>query len=138
MPLDQHIEGGHSERQARLKIRPAPMHHFFAVADERQHRQDRLDEDAILPLPPSTQFEVGRIPLGGMEGGIAQDDHASVDLSNEPLEGVIRDIGGTTRPSHDQPPLVEQQTEFPAHNPAVIGDTTWRAKLVCGDGSRWH
>src|SRR4051794_25241052 len=32
MPLDQHIEGGHSERQARLKIRPAPMHHFFEVA----------------------------------------------------------------------------------------------------------
>src|SRR5438045_9319516 len=36
MPLDQHIEGGHGERQARLKIRPAPMHHLFAMADERQ------------------------------------------------------------------------------------------------------
>src|SRR2546422_9681111 len=29
MPLDQHIEGGHGERQARLKIGPAPMHHLF-------------------------------------------------------------------------------------------------------------
>ena len=29
MPLDQHIEGGHGERQTRLKIRPAPMHHLF-------------------------------------------------------------------------------------------------------------
>src|SRR5262252_3771762 len=28
MPLDQHIESGHRERQARLKIRPAPMHHL--------------------------------------------------------------------------------------------------------------
>ena len=26
MPLDQHIEGGHGERQARLKIGPASMH----------------------------------------------------------------------------------------------------------------
>jgi hypothetical protein len=29
MPLDQHIESGHRERQARLKIRPAPMHHLL-------------------------------------------------------------------------------------------------------------
>jgi hypothetical protein len=29
MPLDQHIEGGHGERQACLKIRPAPMHHLL-------------------------------------------------------------------------------------------------------------
>ena len=26
MPLDQHIEGGHGERQARLKIRPPAVH----------------------------------------------------------------------------------------------------------------
>src|SRR5467141_649810 len=32
MPLDQHIEGRHSEREARLKIRPAPMHHLFEMA----------------------------------------------------------------------------------------------------------
>jgi len=29
MPLDQHIESGHRERQARLKIRAAPMHHLL-------------------------------------------------------------------------------------------------------------
>ena len=28
VPLDQHIEGGHGERQACLKIRPASMHHL--------------------------------------------------------------------------------------------------------------
>ena len=44
MPLDQHIEGGHGERQARLKIHPASMHHLFKMADERQHREHRLDE----------------------------------------------------------------------------------------------
>ena len=26
MPLDEYIEGGHGEREARLKIRPNPMH----------------------------------------------------------------------------------------------------------------
>ena len=29
MPLDEPIESGHRERQARLKIRPAPMHHLL-------------------------------------------------------------------------------------------------------------
>ena len=70
MPLDQHIEGGHGERQARLKIRPASMHHLFEMADERQHREHRLDQHTVLPLPALTQFEVGGIALGGMEAGI--------------------------------------------------------------------
>src|SRR5712671_6617597 len=75
MPLDQHIEGGHGERQACLKIRPTPMHHLFEMADERQHREHRLHQQAVLPLAALTQFEVGRIPLGGMEGGITQNNH---------------------------------------------------------------
>src|SRR3989442_8935848 len=120
MPLDQHIEGGHGERQARLKIRPTPMHHLLKMADERQHGEHRLHEDAILPLSPSTQFEVGGIALRRMEGGITEDNHALLKLPNQPLKRVIRDIGGVTRPPHDQPPLIEQETEFAAHNPAVV------------------
>jgi hypothetical protein len=42
------------------------------VADERQHRQDRLHQHAILPLAPLTEFQVGGIALRGMEGGITQ------------------------------------------------------------------
>src|SRR3989442_9579630 len=67
MPLDEHIEGGHGERQARLKIGPAPMHHLFKMADERQHREHRLHQQAVLPLAPLTQFQVARIPLRSME-----------------------------------------------------------------------
>src|SRR4030095_13753244 len=69
MPLDQHIESGHRERQARLKIRPAPMHHLFQMADQRPHREHRLDEHAVLPLPALTQFQVAGIPLRSMEAG---------------------------------------------------------------------
>src|SRR5947207_11911861 len=58
MPLDQCIEGGHGERQARLKIRPAPMHPLFEMTDERQHREYRLHQHAVLPLAPLTQFEI--------------------------------------------------------------------------------
>src|SRR5678815_4315160 len=75
MPLDQHIEGRHGEREARLKIGPAPMHDLFEMADERQHREPRLHEHTVLPCAALTQFEVGRIALSGMEGHITQDNH---------------------------------------------------------------
>src|SRR6266511_4153530 len=120
IPLDEYIEGGHGEREARLKIRPAPMHHLLEVTDQREHREHRLHQHTVLPLAALTQFEVGRIALRGMEAGITQDDHLFFDLSNQPLKGVICDIGGGTLPRHDQPPLVEPQTEFAPDNPAMI------------------
>src|SRR5229473_3654790 len=86
MPLDEHIEGGHGEREACLKIRPAPMHHLFKMADERQHREHRLHQHAVLPRAALTQFEVGGITLRRMETGVTQDNHAPVDLANEPLK----------------------------------------------------
>ena len=76
MPLDEHIEGGHGERQTRLKILPASMHHLFEMADECQHRQHRLHEHAVLPLAALTQFEIAWIALRGMEAGVAQDNRA--------------------------------------------------------------
>src|SRR6266478_4351254 len=41
---------------------------------------------------------------------------------HSPLKGVICDISGGTLPRHDQPPLIEQQTQFAADNPPVIGE----------------
>src|SRR5215510_1146536 len=69
MPLDQHIEGRHGERQACLKILPASMHHLFEMADECQHREHRLHQHAVLPLATRTQFEIAGIALRGMEAG---------------------------------------------------------------------
>jgi hypothetical protein len=89
MLLDQHIEDGHGEREPRLKIRPPAVHDFLEVADERQHRKDRLHQHTVLPLAARTQFEVGRIAFRGMEGGITQDNHTPIKLLNQPLEGVI-------------------------------------------------
>ena len=122
MPLDQHIEGRHGERQARLKRRPTPMHHLLQMADQRQHREHRLYQHAVLPFATLTQFEIARIALRGMEAGITQDNHALLTLPDQPLKGVIRDLGRGTRPPHDQPPLIEQETAFAADNPAMIGE----------------
>src|SRR6266568_1607394 len=94
MPLDQHIEGRHSEREPSVKICPDPVHDLFAMADERQHREHCLDEHTVLPLAALTQFEVAGIPLRGMEGGITQDNHLFFKLPHQPLKGVISDIRG--------------------------------------------
>jgi hypothetical protein len=89
MPLDQDIEDGHGEGEPGVKIRPDSVHDLLEVAHDGQHRQDRLDEDAILPLPPLTEFEVGRIALRGMEGRITQDNHPFFKLAHQPLKRVI-------------------------------------------------
>src|SRR5215510_3223069 len=73
MPLDQHIDSGHRERQARLNIGPAPMHHLLQMTHEREHREHRLHQHTVLPLAALTQFEVAGIALRGMEAGVAQD-----------------------------------------------------------------
>src|SRR5882724_11410826 len=75
MPLDQHIEGGHGEREPRLKILPHAVHPLLAMTDKRQHGEHRLDEHTVLPLAALTQFEISRIPLRGMEAGVTQDNH---------------------------------------------------------------
>src|SRR6266481_6949746 len=122
MPLDQYVEGGHGKREPGVEIRPDAMHDLFEMADERQHREHRLHEHTVLPLATLTQFEIARIALGGMETGVTQDNHLVFALANQPLKGVIRDIGRGTRPSHDQPPLIEQETQFPPDDPAMIGE----------------
>src|SRR5712691_11499960 len=70
IPLDQHIEGGHDERQARLKIRPAPMHHLLEMT--LRHEVARLivwhavvtrmgvEGSALLPL--SSRFHSSSPP----------------------------------------------------------------------------
>ena len=91
------------------------------ASDDGQHREHRLHQHMVLPLPPLTQFEVGRIALGGMEAGVTQDNHVSIDLVNQPLKGSIGNIGRGTVPPYHQAILVQQQTECAPNNPAVVG-----------------
>jgi hypothetical protein len=58
------------------------------MADERQHREHRLHQHAVLPRAARTHFEISGIALGGMEAGITQDNHPFFELPNEPLKGM--------------------------------------------------
>lgn len=100
MPPDQHIEGRHSEREPGVEIRPHTVRDPLKMADRGQHGEHRLHQQAVLPLPALTEFQVGRIPFRRMEGCIAEDNHLPFNLPNQPLKRVIRDIGGGTRPGY--------------------------------------
>ena len=98
MPLHQHIEGRHGEREPGLEIRPDAVHDPLAMADHGQPGEHRFHQQAVLPRASLTQCEVGGIAFGSVEASIAQDEHASVDLANQPLQGVIGDMGCVPEP----------------------------------------
>jgi hypothetical protein len=123
MPLDQHLEAGHGEGQARLTIGPAPGPDLCEMADERQHGAHRLDAQAVLPRPALTEVEVGAVALGGLETGRTQDNQPPINLLHEPLQGVRRDLGRGTVPPHAQPPVLEPQTELAPDKPAMVRPT---------------
>src|SRR5437016_1815347 len=82
MPLHQHIEGRHGERQSGVERCPHAMHGLLEMADHSEHREHRLHQHTILPRAALTEFAIAGIARRSMEGGIAQDDHASVERSN--------------------------------------------------------
>jgi hypothetical protein len=102
MPLNQPIESRHGERQTGMAIRLDPIHDLLEVRDECQHRQHGLDEHTVLPRATLTQCEMAGIALAGMKGRVAQDNHALFALANQPLKGVLRDMGGGALPCDDQ------------------------------------
>jgi len=77
VPLDQHIEGRHGERQARLKIRPAPMHHLLHMA--LRHEVARLIVwQAVLtkPVVPSAVSYVVRQQGNALSNAHGQSTHS--------------------------------------------------------------
>ena len=103
-----------------LSLSPEQLTAFDLDAFVAHAEALNLYQHTVLPLPPLTQFEVGGIAFRGMEGGITQNNHALFNLPNQPLKGIVGDIGRGTCPPHDQSPLIEQETQFAADNPAMV------------------
>ena len=55
-----------------------------------------------------------------MEPRICQDNHLAVTLGNQGVKMRVVDVGGGTVPGTHQPPLIQDETELPAHNPPMI------------------
>jgi len=116
------MEGHHGARQACLHIRPAPRPHLLAMADQRQHRAHRLDEQTVRPRATLTPLQGAGIPRRGLAAGVAQDHQALFALPPQPRKGVVCAMGRGTRPGDDHPPLLEPETQVTPNNPAVSGE----------------
>ena len=107
-PLDEEIEGGQRKGQSCLERGPGAMQHFLEMTDPGQHRQDRLYQHSGVPEAAVTELEVGRIPFFGMESGVTQDNHLTIESFNQRMERGVRGIGTGTVPGYHQAPLIEQ------------------------------
>jgi len=85
-----------------LSLSPEQLTAFDLDAFVAHAEALNLYQHTVLPLPPLTQFEVGGIAFRGMEGGITQNNHALFNLPNQPLKGIVGDIGRGTCLPHDQ------------------------------------
>src|SRR6266446_5809717 len=77
MPLDQHIEGGHGECQAGLKVLPAPVHDFLEVA--LRHEVARLivwRAVVTRPVVPSTVSYEVRQQGNALSNALGQGTHS--------------------------------------------------------------
>jgi hypothetical protein len=95
------------------------------MANERQHREHRLDEHTVLPLTALTQFQVGRVAFHGMKAGVAQDSHAPVDLANQPLKHVRVAIGRAPQPF----PRSKRSRHVSAHSAFQLGLSTLEGRI---------
>src|SRR6266516_4345016 len=129
MPLNQHVECRHRERETCLEIGPYTVHYLLEVADYGEHRQDGLNEDAIIPLSTPTELEIRRIPVGRMKGGIAQHEHLVCHLPDKGLKSRVMDIGCATLPRHHQAEPIDQQAQLAADDPAMVREA-FAADLV--------
>ena len=93
---------------------------FLAMENSRPHRQHRFDQHPRVPGPTRTDFPIGGITGLGMEAGICQDHHPVIKLGNQGVKMGVVHIGGGAVPGTHQAPLVQDEAELPADNPAMI------------------
>ena len=123
MPLNQQIERSDSERQAGQDVVHHPMTDLLEMTDQGQHREHGFDQHAVVPGAAWAEFQVGRIALGGVEAGIGQDDHAVLEPLDQGLKPGIVGMGRRPQPADDLTPLIDQQTQFAADDPPMIGES---------------
>ena len=131
IPLNQYIEHSQGKSQTGLEVFPNSVHDFFEVVNQGQHRKHGFDQHPIVPSASFTDLEIRWIPFFGMESLICQDNYDLFIAFDQRLEGRVMNMGRIPIPGYDLSELVEDQAEFAAYNPAIIG-LAFLADLVFG------
>ena len=89
MPFYQDVKGSHSEGQTRSEIFPDSVSHFLKMTDIRQHRQHSFHYHPHVPSSSLADFHVRWVSSFGVEAAIRQDNHLTIELFNQWLEGRV-------------------------------------------------
>ncbi|MCZ6677387.1 MAG: hypothetical protein O7E52_09065 [Candidatus Poribacteria bacterium] len=124
MPRDKNVEQSHCQPDTGFEVCPAPVHHFLESTYPCQHRENRLNHHAVVPLPSLANPQMLRPPIDFVEAFICKHDHLGLDAVDDMLEGApIVDIGRVAIPINNLTQMVEQQTQLASDNPALIGNS---------------
>ena len=121
IPLGQYVEGGYLAAQMGFKPAPGVMPHLLAAPHRSHHGKGSFHDHPHVPLSPSADFHVGWVALGPVKPSVGQDDHRIVVAGQQGLKPLVVDVGGGAIPGDDLAQLVDDDGEFAAHNPAMIG-----------------
>jgi hypothetical protein len=94
------------------------MAHFLALADRREHRQHSFHHPPRVPGATWTDFHVAGCAGLRMESRIVQTNQRVDTLGNQRVKRCVVDVGGGAVPGTHQAPLMQDETEFAAANPA--------------------
>jgi hypothetical protein len=83
------------------------MTELLAMADRREHRQDRLNYHPDIPRATFEGLHIGRIPGFGVKTAVGQDHHLVLKLADQAMERCIGGIRRGILPGHNQPILIE-------------------------------
>lgn len=120
MSVGHHSEPRHVKRQMCLNCVPEMVAHRLQFADHSHHGQDGFDQHPCVPHPARGDLQIRRLLVFGMEARIVQEHYIVFDGLNQGLTHGLRRMGGVLLSGDDQLPLIQQQTPWTAHNPAMI------------------
>ena len=116
-------QSSHCLRQVFAGIQPDAIAHSLKLKDRRHRRPDDFHQHAHVPVTAPPEFHIRRIARRGMKAGLCQHNHAVLKGGDQRLRMRVVPVGGGGIPASHQLPLIQNEAEIAAHDPAMIGVT---------------
>ena len=119
--LQQGVKHRRQVGQVGPQILSGAMEQVLQVADQGEHREDRLNQSPLIPFPLGAELKILWNSRSRGEAPICQGDRLPFKRSDHGQEDLIVDVGRVPVPSDHFPSAVDEPAEFDPHDPAVVG-----------------
>ena len=97
------------------------MPDFLEATDGGEERAGGLNQHALVPLPATTELEIGRIALGGMKALVRAPDPLVRSGGDQGQKVLIGGIGRPPGPGHAVAVRSDDPAELHADTPPPVG-----------------